>query len=461
MIKILRRAILLSAMTLVSFAAMAVTEKEMDEARAIAAKAYLRYANDGSGYLDDVKATSMSQLKGSLKAKEKENLRAFEAVKVPADYASWDKEKLVEYWSSTFFKSSGLSDKGKAARGRVRKQISAMNVSAPAPAQAEPAAAPEPPAAELPAEPAADAAPAADMPAAEQQDILADQQAIKEDAAKNAPPSQQEDGNTVVYVIILVVLVAVVIWLVVYAANVMKKQQPRGESRGQDDASEISALREKAKEALTKKNAEIDDLRRRLDLEEGRNSEIGAELERYKLDNQRLLAQIEKLRGDLLAAAETRNVSPRSAERPYREEPLREEPLREEPRREIPRREEPRREERRQAVPEERPIIREIYLGRANSRGIFVRADRRLSPGNTIYRLDTNDGLVGTFYVADDPDVVELALSNPKEYLAAGCSGDNLEDTIGVSAIVTESDGTAIFENGYWKVLRKCRIRYE
>lgn len=456
MIRILRRAILLSAMMLVSFAAMAVTEKEMDEARAIAAKAYLRYANDGSGYLDDVKATSMSQLKGSLKAKEKENLRAFEAVKVPSDYASWDKEKLVEYWSSTFFKSSGLSDKGKAARGRVRKQISAMNVSAPTAAAPEPTAAPEAPAADLPAEPAADAAPVADAPAAEQQDILADQQAIKEDADKNAPASQQEDGNTVVYVIILVVLVAVVIWLVVYAANVMKKQQPRSESRGQDDASEISALREKAKEALTKKNAEIDDLRRRLDLEEGRNSEIGAELERYKLDNQRLLAQIEKLRGDLLAAAETRNVTPRAPERPYRDEPRREEPVRE-----TPRREEPRREERRQAAPAERPIIREIYLGRANSRGIFVRADRRLSPGNTIYRLDTNDGLVGTFYVVDDPDVVELALSNPNEYLAAGCSGDNIEGTIGVSAIVTESDGTAIFENGYWKVLRKCRIRYE
>lgn len=456
MIRILRRAILLSAMMLVSVAAMAVTDKEMDEARAIAAKAYLRYANDGSGYLDDVKATSMTQLKGSLKAKEKENLRAFEAVKVPADYASWDKEKLVEYWSSTFFQSSGLSDKGKAARGRVRKQISAMNVSAPS----APAPAPEPvPEATTPdpaTTSAAEATPAADAPAADQQDILADQQAISEDADKNAPPTQQEDGNTVVYVIILVVLVAVVIWLVVYAANVMKKQQqPRSESRSKEDASEISSLREKAKEALTKKNEEIDDLRRRLEMEEGRSSEIGAELERYKLDNKRLLAQIEKLRGDLLAASEARNPLPR------REEPRYEELRREEPRRVEPRREEPRREERRKAVAEERPIIHEIYLGRANSRGIFVRADRRLSPGNTIYRLDTNDGLVGTFYVADDPEVVELALSNPNEYLAPGCSGDNLEDTIGVSAIVTESDGTAIFENGYWKVLRKCRIRYE
>lgn len=102
-----------------------------------------------------------------------------------------------------------------------------------------------------------------------------------------------------------------------------------------------------------------------------------------------------------------------------------------------------------------------IYLGRANARGIFVRADRRINAGNTIYRLDTNDGLVGTFHVVDEPEVVDVALSNPAEYLGNGCTGEDLGDTAGVTRIVTESAGTAIFENGYWKILRKTRIRYE
>lgn len=101
--------------------AMAVTEKEMEEARAITAKAYLRYANDGSGYLDDVQAKSMSELTGKLKEKEKENLKAFNKVKVPSDYASWDKARLVEFWGVTFFTSPELSEKGKAARSRVKK----------------------------------------------------------------------------------------------------------------------------------------------------------------------------------------------------------------------------------------------------------------------------------------------------------------------------------------------------
>lgn len=85
--------------------ALAVTEKEMEEAKAITAQAYLRYANDGSGYLDDFRATSMAQLESKLKAKEKENLKAFRSVKIPGDYASWDKAKLLEFWGVTFFTS--------------------------------------------------------------------------------------------------------------------------------------------------------------------------------------------------------------------------------------------------------------------------------------------------------------------------------------------------------------------
>ena len=115
----------------------AVTDKEMEEARTITAQAYLRYANDGSGYLDDFKATTMSQLESKLKAKEKENIKAFKSVKVPSDYASWDKAKLVEFWGVTFFTSPNLAEKGKVARSRVKQRINAMTVAAPAPSAKE------------------------------------------------------------------------------------------------------------------------------------------------------------------------------------------------------------------------------------------------------------------------------------------------------------------------------------
>lgn len=116
---------------LVSIPAKAVTEKEMDQARALAAQAYLRYANDGSGYLDNIHPKSMSQLERALKTKEKENIKAFKNIPVPSDYASWDKQKLVDYWGVKAFAASGLLQKGRVGKGRAKKNISAMKISEP------------------------------------------------------------------------------------------------------------------------------------------------------------------------------------------------------------------------------------------------------------------------------------------------------------------------------------------
>lgn len=425
-----------------SIPAGAVTKEEMEEAKAITAKAYLRYANDGSGYLDDITVKSMSELNGKLKAKEKENIAAFNKVKIPTDYASWDKAKLVEFWAVTFFTSPELSDKGKAAKARVRKQIEAMSISAPAaeaaPAEAAPAAEEAAPAA------TEEAVPSAEQAVEEQQDILQDQQSIAKDAADAAAP-REEESHTWVYVLVLVILIAVVVWLVVYAANLMKKRP------GEEDATDADyeELRDKAKRAMAAKDAEIEELHRRLEAEETRSADLVKELELLKRDhgrdseaadrlreeNVRLNAELNRLRGE--------GTRQRPAERPAVEPAVR--PVR-----------------RKAAEAEaDAPVIRKIYLGRANARGLFVRADRRISRGNTVYVLNTDDGLVGTFHVVNDADVIDFALSDPEELLGGGCTGEELADTRGVSDIVTDSAGTAIFENGYWKVLRKSRIHYE
>lgn len=428
--------------------ARAVTDKEMDEARAITAKEYLRWANDGSGYLDDIKVKSMDELNAALKAKEKENIKAFNAVETPKDYASWDKAKLVEYWSVTFFKSSGLDEKGKGARSRVKNKLNAMSISEPVPETQEvPAVTSE--AAEA-TEANVEPEPTADVAIAEQEDILADQKAIENDAALAEESRHPESSNTWVYILVLVILVAIVVWLVVYAANLMKRQS--SDIEGDDDADKVRA---QARLALAKKDEEIKKLHERLQTEENRSAELGMEMERIKLDNSRMKKQLEQLRNDNRSSSAPTGIRKSSADR-LREEKETEkifEPVKEEPKHE-------KKAEKKESKPSQN-ILNVIYLGRANRRGIFVRADRRLNPGNTIYKLDTNDGMVGTFHVVDRPEVLETALSNPSEYLATGCTCEDLEDTIGVTRIVTESAGTAIFENGYWKVLRKTRIRYE
>lgn len=434
----------------------AVTDKEMDEAKAITAKEYLRWVNDGSGYLDDFSVKSMSELNSKLKAKEKENIAAFNAVQVPSDYASWDKAKLIEYWSSTFFNSSGLDAKGKGAKARVRKKLEAMTVSAPSkePVNETPEETKQPePETTPPADQSADnQLPTAEEAVTEQQDILADQEAIQKDAEDMEEGPVQEQSHTWVYVLVLVILVAVVIWLVVYAANLMKRQPAPERRRENDDNEDDENLREQTRIAIAKKNEEIKELHERLHSEEEKSATLGLEIERMKLEHSRLLQQLQQLReqNNLLTLQKEK-----TQERVVQPEPARHT----EPEPVIKTEHEPVRKA--EQATRQQEILNVIYLGRTNRRGIFVRADRRINPGNTIYRLDTNDGLVGTFKVVDTPEVVELALSNPEDYLSGGCMGEDLQDTAGVTRILTVSAGTAIFENGYWKVLRKTSIRYE
>lgn len=440
--------------------AWAVTEREMEEARTIAAKAYLRYANNGSGYLDDVSARTMAELEKNLKAKEKENIKAFKAIKVPGDYASWDKAKLVEFWGTKAFETAGLIAEGKGARPRVRKQINAMAISAPAPAEKpeqkteeqkteEPAAAAEP-VADTP-QPAMQQNPAPESAIAEQ-DILADQNAIAEDAKNRS--LEKEENSTWIYVVILCVLIGVVIWLVTYAAKIMKRQGDADRER--DNVRDTRAAQGMSASEREEVEETIHRLNKRLHDEQERNIETSRAAERLKLDNERLKERFDKLMAERNALeAELRDTKERLAAA-----------MRAEKNRDV---EEPRKivEASRQQAPAPQPqkvdpeVLRVIYLGRTNSEGIFVRADRRVSPGNTVYRLDTEDGLVGTFHVVELPVVTRMVLERPVEMLSHGCVAKDLADTAGATGIVTEDSGTAIFENGYWRVLRPSRIRYE
>lgn len=101
-----------------------------------------------------------------------------------------------------------------------------------------------------------------------------------------------------------------------------------------------------------------------------------------------------------------------------------------------------------------------IYLARANRDGVFTRADASYNMGNSIFKLVTTDGVSGTYQVIDDPAVFELALMTPTDYLENACTGRNLQLSQGASIIVNEAAGTAIFDQGRWRVTRKAQIRY-
>lgn len=435
-----------------TLATLAVTDREMEQARTEAARLYLRWANDGSGYLDALSPTTMGALEKNLKTKEKENLRAFKAVKTPAGYNNWTKEQLVQYWGTEFFSSPGLNPAGVRAKDRVRRRVAAMKVSAPAAAEkkAEPKVAAVPKAAGAPAKavaelPApkptgddglpigAEAAAAAETAAAKA--VAETETEIIQTAAmaETEPVTPRRNSHTGVYITILAILVAVVVGLVVFASRVLKTQ-PRRDNDSDDEPDPATGRAT----APTVSSAplvapETGEWRSRARQAEAERDALEAECNRQRDELDQMRQRLDRLEKTASAAVAVAQTAPAVAEPQAEPEPVCHAP---------------------------RQQVAVIYLGRANNKGIFVRADRNLKPEASVFRLETTDGFAGTYRVAEDAEVWERALADPAMILGGGCTSPELDDTQGKSRVVTESAGTAIFEGGCWKVIRKAKVTY-
>lgn len=433
-----KRLILAGIMLATALGAMAVSDAEMDQARAIAAKWYLRYVNNGSDYLNPIKPTSMSDLEGRLKDKEKENIKAFKAASYSKDYASWDQAALANYWSSTFFaNATGLDTKGNnaGAKKEIKKEITAeVKVAEAQPAQNEAEA--------VAAAEAEVAATAEQLAAAEEADQLQEAQNIAAEEEAKAKKEEEGGSGTWVYIMILGLLVVAVIFLVIYASRTMKAQPNKEAADEPDDSDEVrfqpaivpeepvaegkrdiaseTRMREKYAQTLASKSEEIRSLTRQL----GDMEALAASL---KEENRRLSAEVERLRNAKYAPQEQPATRRNTAASMHHN-----------------------------AEPE----YKEVYLGRVNSRGLFVRADRHAVDGQSIFKLSTSNGVSGTYTVIVNPIIADYALADPGKWLAGGCFAKDLYDTDGKDEIITETPGTAVFRDGAWRVEKKAKIRY-
>lgn len=469
------------AMLATALGALAVTDAEMDEARAITAKFYVRYINNGAGYLDNWQPSSMAQLEKKLSNKtDRDNLKKFRQVATPTDYAPWDKDRLIAYWSDAFFKENGSQLDPKAAdnamcKKQIKQTLGRMTIAAPAPATA-----PEAPAETAPAQ----AEPAADTPSPADTELAIDEELANVDAeiqeANNevereaAAPANQSASGTWVYILVLAILVAVVIFLVIFASRTMKgpkkkAQTPEADYDKEDEentevemeeeeiqpvytaprreytapdirpqrqsAAEDSRMREKYAEALAAKSEEIRTITRQL-------SDMEQLTSRLKEENRSLTAEVDRLRKYVTSfqpsgSAETpdegagRQRHHHQSHQPHHHQ---------------------------QQRPEGEP--REIYLGRVNSKGIFVRADRHAVDGQSIYKLTTTNGHTGTYTLLQNPIIEEQVLDDPGKWLAGGCFAKDIFDTEGRDSICLETPGVAVFRDGAWRVEKKAKIRY-
>lgn len=477
----------LLALLIAALPALAVTDQEMEEARTITALTYLRYANDGSGYLDSHHPKTMAELKKILNKTETENLKAFEKIANPKNYSSWGKDELVEYWGTTFYNSPGLLEKGKIGKARTVKRLKAMNVAAPSqkaakadesskeaakketetPQSNETAMQDAPVPAELAGEASEPLPLPEEDPAARQLALQADslalaEQALLADAEEELPV--KKENHTWLYILILAVIVVVVVWLVVYASNVLKADNRRRQAAdaeagrfatkaGAAKAGE-AGMRKDFSEKLAEKNREIarlerefQSMRERCDQAERRLQEADDTIASLQSEVERLAAATTSAGMTAAAAAAAATVAtPTATERASGEQAASREAAGE--------------EAHVSASVAAAPVRRTIYLGRVNQRGQFVRADRNVNPEASVYMLETQDGYSGTFRVLQSSDIDRRLLERPVEWLHAGCTWDQEAIPADARRVHTEVSGTAIYEGGAWRVIRKARIRF-
>lgn len=478
------RALLLVASLMSVACAYAVSDAEMEQAKAIAAKYYIRFMNNGSGYLDDWTPSNMTELENKLaNDKDRESLNQFRKASVARDYSSWDKDKLTSYWSATFFSENSSALDNRAAgnelcKVQIKKAIGSMKVSAPS-------AAPENQEGVSAADLAADSAQLAQEAAIEQNlenvegEIAEAQDLVAQEGAQEG--GEKKSSGTWVYIMVLAILVAVVIFLVVYASRTMKgetkivkkEEKNKKEDEDEDDGIEEyddyedykpkavekpreaatvreepsrviepvviakaeptiadeTRMREKYAESLASKTEEIRALKRQLQETEDLAG-------RLKEENRLLKAEIDHLRSRRQVETQPeRHHHPEHHDRSHKPQ-----------------------HETSSAPAKE---SREVYLGRVNSRGIFVRADKHAVDGQSVYKLTTTNGTVGTYTIINNPLIAEQMLDDPGKWLVGGCFAKDIFDTEGRVGILTETPGTAVFKDGAWRVERKARIRYE
>ncbi len=472
--------IAIAALTLLGATALpasAATDKEMDRARAVAAQVYLRYTNDKSDYLDGFKPQSVADIRAKVSghSEDEANLQKFLAAPVSNDYPNWGKEELVRYWSSDFFSGSGLSDKAADTRNRrIQARLNTMDVTPPS-AQPDPS---EQSQQEQPSEnmnpnmteitaptPVDVTAPAVDTTKVEETETITE--------------TDKGSSNLWIYIVLLIVLIGVVIALVVYALKSMRGQNAEPQPK-KTDAYERDSYRPEPAPAparqrggyesdgdgryarvIAAKDDEIDSLRRELEDSRAHSEQLAARLGALQLEVQRLTEENTAMKSQQMPPTVIPAPAP-GAPRGYnleRETPIA--PVTPAPAPMTHPRQPRYTDEPAQPRTAPRGNERVVFLGRVNRDNVFVRADKQLVSGKTIYRLVTTNGVTGSFYVEPDPVIMGWVSLDPETALAGGCSIVNPTRIDSFSRIVTDAAGTAIFEDGCWKVLRAATVRLE
>lgn len=405
----------------------AATDSEWEKARVVTIKTCLRNMNNGADYLDKINPNSLEELQSKLKEADKKNFQYLKGISVPpaSEYRGWDDKKFHDYWSKTFvnqikdnitpdFKKGFCKSKVEKAVAGIKSTKEETAPEEPQTTAAEPS--PETPQEQTPVEQTAVTETEPEVTAIQEQTVVEPQDI---QVPPQPAPAKKEASNTGA-IVVLCILVVVVIALVGYALNVMKKNKARQAKSGrpsrrrededyqQNEYTSVATVQSDPEEESTFAAYSNAYAEPQVKTEDPRDREI----ERLRAEIASLQSQVNNTQRNMYQGAPRLN----------------------------------------------RPRV--IYLSQANANGVFTRADARFNMGNSIFKLVTTDGMSGSFSVIEDPAVYELALMMPSDFLVNACTGHNLQLSEGARSIINEASGTAIFEDGRWRVSRKAQIRY-
>lgn len=103
---------------------------------------------------------------------------------------------------------------------------------------------------------------------------------------------------------------------------------------------------------------------------------------------------------------------------------------------------------------------RVCYLPAPSSDGCFNGASPAEQIGKSIYRLTTADGVNGTFVMLDSPDAIATAMISVSQFVKPVCKVVG-SASVYPRVIQTVDEGSAVFENGMWRVVNKAVVKFD
>lgn len=105
-------------------------------------------------------------------------------------------------------------------------------------------------------------------------------------------------------------------------------------------------------------------------------------------------------------------------------------------------------------------VSRVCYLPAPSSDGCFDNASPTEQIGKSIYRLTTADGVNGTFVMLDSPDAIATAMISVSQFVKPVCKVVG-SASVYPRTIQTVDEGSAVFENGMWRVVNKAVVKFD